>query len=193
MTHNHVQETDEKTFLGLWIYIMSDCLLFATLFVTYAVLHQGTAGGATSKELFRLPFVLIETMLLLTSSFTSGLAMLKQNLGRKHHLLGWLFVTFLLGASFVGMEIHEFRGLVQEGHSWKESAFLSGFFTLVGTHGLHVTVGLIWMAVFMIQVWKMGMTPMVMRRLSCLRLFWHFLDVVWIFIFTFVYLMGVLT
>lgn len=91
------------------------------------------------------------------------------------------------------MEIHEFRGLVQEGHSWKESAFLSGFFTLVGTHGLHVTVGLIWMAVFMIQVWKMGMTPMVMRRLSCLRLFWHFLDVVWIFIFTFVYLMGVLT
>lgn len=193
MTHNHIQETDEKTFLGLWVYIMSDCLLFATLFVTYAVLHSGTAGGATSKELFRLPFVLVETMLLLTSSFTSGLAMLKQNLGRKNHLLGWLFVTFLLGASFVGMEIHEFAGLVHEGHSWKESAFLSGFFTLVGTHGLHVTIGLIWMAVFMIQVWKMGMTPMVMRRLTCLRLFWHFLDVVWIFIFTFVYLMGVLT
>ena len=99
MTHNHVQETDEKTFLGLWLYIMSDCLLFATLFVTYAVLHSGTAGGATSKELFNLPYVLIETMLLLTSSFTSGLAMLKQNLNRKYHLIGWFFVTFLLGAS----------------------------------------------------------------------------------------------
>ncbi len=193
MTHNHIQETDEKTFLGLWLYIMSDCLLFATLFVTYAVLHQGTAGGATSKELFRLPFVLIETMLLLTSSFTSGLAMLKQNITRKSHLLGWFFVTFVLGASFVGMELHEFADLVREGHSWRESAFLSGFFTLVGTHGLHVTIGLIWMAVFMFQTWKMGMTPMVMRKLTCLRLFWHFLDVVWIFIFTFVYLMGVLT
>lgn len=193
MTHNHIQETDEKTFLGLWLYIMSDCLLFATLFVTYAVLHQGTAGGATSKELFRLPFVLIETMLLLASSFTSGLAMLKQNITRKSHLIGWFLVTFVLGASFVGMELHEFADLVREGHSWRESAFLSGFFTLVGTHGLHVTVGLIWMAVFMFQAWKMGMTPMVMRKLTCLRLFWHFLDVVWIFIFTFVYLMGVLT
>jgi cytochrome o ubiquinol oxidase subunit III len=193
MTHNHVQETDEKTFLGLWIYIMSDCLLFATLFVTYAVLHQGTAGGATSKDLFNLPYVLVETMLLLTSSFTSGLAMLKQNLERTKHMLGWLFVTFLLGAGFVGMEIHEFYGLVQEGHGPEKSAFLSGFFTLVGTHGLHVTVGLVWIAVFMIQICRMGLTPMVMRRLTCLRLFWHFLDVVWIFIFTFVYLMGVLT
>jgi cytochrome o ubiquinol oxidase subunit 3 len=193
MTHNHIQETDEKTFLGFWLYIMSDCLLFATLFVTYAILHHGTAGGATSKELFRLPFVLVETMLLLTSSFTSGLAMLKQNLDRKRHLIGWLCVTFILGASFVGMELHEFAGLVHEGHSYRESAFLSAFFTLVGTHGLHVTVGLIWMVVFMIQVGKMGMTPMVMRRLTCFRLFWHFLDVVWIFIFTFVYLMGVLT
>jgi cytochrome o ubiquinol oxidase subunit III len=180
----------EKTVLGFWIYLMTDCVLFASLFAVYAVLHGNTYGGPGSKELFDLPYVLIETMLLLTSSFTCGLAMLAAQRRNKQQILFWLGVTALLGLSFLGMELSEFRHLVIDGNSWRRSGFLSSYFTLVGTHGLHITIGLIWMATMMLFVVKRGLTHGILKRLQLLSLFWHFLDVVWIFIFTIVYLFG---
>jgi cytochrome o ubiquinol oxidase subunit 3 len=184
-------EIASKTTFGFWVYLMTDCVLFATLFATYAVLQGGTFGGPDAKELFSMPFVLVETLLLLTSSFTCGLAMLAVRAGNKQQVLLWLAVTFLLGAAFLGMELHEFSQLVHEGHSWRSSAFLSAFFTLVGTHGLHITAGLLWIGTMMLQVRQRGLTSGVTRRVTLLSLFWHFLDIVWIFIFTIVYLMGV--
>ena len=188
--HSH-QEADSRTLFGFWVYLMTDCILFAILFATYLVLHNGTYGGPSGKELFSPPFILTETILLLVSSFTSGLALLFTDAKDKNKVLFWFAITFLLGASFVFMELTEFTHLVQEGHSWKESAFLSAYFTLVGTHGLHISVGLLWMIILLIPVLRHGLTPVSLKRLTCLKLFWHFLDVVWIFIFTIVYLMGV--
>ena len=186
-------DTTANTFFGFWTYLMTDCILFGTLFATYLVLHHGTYGGATSNQLFDLPFALTETLLLLTSSFTSGLAMLPSQLKDIRKVVFWFVITFLLGAAFLTMELMEFTKFVHEGHSWEASAFLSGFFTLVGTHGLHITMGLTWMIVLLIPVIRQKtITPDSYKRLYCLRLFWHFLDVVWIFIFTIVYLMGVL-
>jgi cytochrome o ubiquinol oxidase subunit 3 len=179
-----------KTVFGFWVYVMTDCVLFASLFATYAVLHNNTYGGPGASELFSMPFVLAETLILLTSSYTAGLAMLAAHRGNKQSVLTWFFVTFLLGAAFLGLELHEFSSLVAEGHSWRASGFLSAFFTLVGTHGLHITSGLIWMTVLMTQVVKKGLTGTVVKRLSLLSMFWHFLDIVWIFIFTIVYLLG---
>lgn len=181
---------DEKTVFGFWVYLMTDCILFATLFATYAVLRGNTYGGPGGEELFELPFILIETLLLLTSSFTCGLALLASKRGDKQQVLGWLGITFLLGLSFVSMEIYEFNKLVQEGHSWRASGFLSAFFTLVATHGMHITAGLIWCLVLLRQVAQRGLGRNVVRRLTLFGLFWHFLDIVWIFIFTFVYMMG---
>lgn len=181
-----------KTMLGFWIYLMTDCMLFASLFATYAVLHGGTYGGVTSKDIFDPSFVLVETLILLTSSFTVGLAVLAARQGAKRQLMAWLLVTFILGAAFLGMELSEFSKLVQEGHSWQASAFLSAFFTLVATHGLHITTGLIWIASMLVFVWRQGLTAHSVRKLTLLGMFWHFLDVVWIFIFTMVYLMGVI-
>lgn len=190
--HHAHDDADAKTIFGFWIYIMSDCILFATIFATYAVLHNNTYGGPGAKELFSLPYVLIETFILLTSSFTYGLAMLAANKKNKAQVIFWLAITFILGLSFVIMELHEFANMVHEGNSWQRSGFLSAFFTLVGTHGLHVTCGLIWMINLIIQVMRHGVTSISMRKLSCLSLFWHFLDIVWIFVFTIVYLMGVI-
>ena len=181
-------EGHSYTFFGFWVYIMTDCVLFATLFSAYAVLHNGTFGGPSGKELFSLPFVLTETMLLLFSSFTCGMAML--SLQSKVKVIGWYAVTFLLGAAFLALELTEFTHLVHEGNSWERSAFLTSFFTLVATHGLHITTGLLWMIILLVPVYRQGLTPVSIKRLSCLQLFWHFLDVVWIFIFSFVYLMG---
>ena len=181
-----------KTMLGFWIYLMTDCMLFASLFATYAVLHGGTNGGATSKEIFDMPFVLAETMILLTSSFTCGLAVLAARQGAKRQVIGWFLLTFVLGAAFLAMELTEFTKLAGEGNSWQASAFLSAFFTLVATHGLHITAGLIWIATMLILVMKKGLTEHAVRKLTLLGVFWHFLDVVWIFIFTMVYLMGVI-
>lgn len=186
------QDSFSKTILGFWMYLMTDCLVFATLFATYAVLHKNTNGGPGAKELFHIPTAFIETMILLFSSITSGFALLAALKNKKFQVLGWLAVTFILGASFVFMELHEFHQLVEEGHSWTKSAFLSSFFTLVGTHGLHVTIGLLWMLVMMAQVFHFGVTTDTFRRLVCFNMFWHFLDLVWIFIFTFVYLLGVM-
>jgi cytochrome o ubiquinol oxidase subunit III len=188
----HHKENYDKTVYGFWVYLMTDCILFGMLFATFAVLRTSTYGGPSGKDLFSLPFVLLETFALLASSFTSGLAGLAVNHHKKGSVIGWHIVTFLLGALFVGLELYEFVDLVKEGHSWKHSAFLSAFFTLVATHGFHVSMGLLWMVVMMFQIHFKGLTWIVHKRLTCLRLFWHFLDVVWIFIFTYVYLLGVL-
>lgn len=189
---HHEQETFFRTILGFWIYLMTDCILFATLFTTYAILHHSTFGGPTSQELFSLPEAFLETMILLASSLTSGLAMLSARSNQKDRLLIWFAVTFLLGLSFVVLELREFANLVHEGHSWERSAFLSAFFTLVGTHGLHVSIGLLWLVVLIGQVLFSDLTVSVFRRLVCFNMFWHFLDLIWIFIFTFVYLLGVI-
>ena len=190
--HEH-HDDGSKTLLGFWIYLMSDCLIFSGLFATFAVLSHATAGGPDGKDLFDLKYVLGETMLLLVSSFTFGMAMLNMHAGHRGKVIGWLLVTFLFGAGFVGMEIHEFAHLIMVEHAGPDrSAFLSAYFTLVGTHGLHVSCGLIWIAVMMHMVGKFGLNDAVNRRLSCLSLFWHFLDLVWICVFSFVYLMGVL-
>jgi len=189
--HAH-HDDGSKTLLGFWLYLMSDCLIFSALFATFAVLAHATAGGPTGKELFDLPYVLGETMLLLVSSFTFGVAMLNMHADRRGKVIGWLVVTFLFGAAFVGMEIHEFAHLIHEGAGPDRSAFLSAYFTLVGTHGLHVTCGLIWILVMLDMVRRQGLDDTIRRRLSCLSLFWHFLDVIWICVFTFVYLRGAL-
>lgn len=185
-------DTYSKAVFGFWVYIMTDCILFSVLFATYAVLHNSTFGGATSKDIYDLNYALIETLLLLTSSFTAGIVMLKAYKKEKSQTLVWLFITFLLGLVFVVMEVHEFRQLYLEGHSWTKSAFLSSFFTLVGTHGFHVSMGLLWMVVLGFQLFFKGITNHTFRRLTCFSYFWHFLDIVWIFIFTIVYLMGVI-
>jgi len=184
---------EAKALFGFWVYIMSDCLLFASVFATYAVLHNSNFGGPSAHDLFGMPFVLGETLILLASSFTYGLVTLyAHHHGNKEKVMIWLGVTFLLGATFLAMEVSEFSKFLSEGAGWGRSAFLSSFFTLVGTHGLHVTAGLIWMGSLFAQVWKHGVTTITSGKLSMLGLFWHFLDIIWIFIFTVVYLMGVI-
>ena len=187
----HHPETASTVQLGFWIYLMSDCLLFSALFATYSVLRGHTAGGPAAQDLFDLPYVLTETMALLLSSFTCGLAMLAANDRRRNQTLGWFGATFALGLAFIGMEIHEFAGLVAAGAGPQRSAFFSSFFTLVATHGLHVTCGLIFMSIMMVQVLKKGFTEKTRQRLTCLSLFWHFLDIIWVGVFSVVYLFGV--
>ena len=180
----------EKNVFGFWIYLMTDLLMFAVLFATYAVMHGNIYNGPSSKEIFDLPFALAETLILLTSSFTSGLVMLGvQNKSKKQVLL-WLSITFLLGLSFLGLELSEFSKLISEGFGWQRSAFLSSFFALVGTHGLHITSGLLWLVIVFIKILSQGITQGLARKLTLFSLFWHFLDIVWIFIFTIVYLLG---
>lgn len=178
---------------GFWIYLMSDCILFACLFATYAVLANGTAGGPTGKDIFELKFVLVETFLLLFSSVTYGMAMIAMKKRKVGSVNIWLFLNFLLGLSFVAMEIYEFHHLIVEGFGPERSAFLSSFFALVATHGLHVSIGLIWIIIMIIQVSQRGLTSINTTRLMCLSLFWHFLDVIWICVFTLVYLLGVMS
>ncbi len=180
----------DKTIFGFWVYIMTDCVLFASLFATYAVLHGSTFGGPGGQQLFSLPYALTETLILLTSSFSCGLAILAARRNDKGQVLFWLGVTFLLGLGFLGMELHEFNNLASSGNSWRRSGFLSAFFTLVGTHGLHIISGLLWMGIMMGRIASTGLGRINVRRLTMLSIFWHFLDVVWIFIFTIVYLMG---
>jgi cytochrome o ubiquinol oxidase subunit 3 len=188
--HEEHHDTGGNTVFGFWIYLMTDCLLFASIFATYAVLFMNTAGGVSGKDIFELDFVLVETAALLVSSITYGFAMICAHNNNRKGTLSWLLVTFVLGAIFIAMEIYEFHHLIVNGHGPDSSAFLSAFFTLVGTHGLHVTAGLIWMLIMMIEVARTGLTGRSITRLSCLSLFWHFLDVVWICVFTVVYLMG---
>lgn len=183
-------QSHDKTIFGFWAYLMTDCVLFASLFATYAVLRHNTYGGPDGGELFNLPYVLVQTLLLLTSSLTAGLALLAARHHNKQLALKLLGITFLLGLSFLALEVYEFYELAHEGNSWTRSGFLSAFFTLVATHGLHITAGLLWIVVLMRQVYRLGFTANVLRRLTLFSLFWHFLDLIWIFIFTIVYLFG---
>ncbi len=189
--HGHQDQESLKTF-GFWLFLITDVILFATLFATYVVLRNNTNGGPTADELFQMPIIIAETFILLTSSFTSGLAVLAMHRRNLRALIGWLGVTALLGASFIALEVWEFVHLVHEGATIGTSAFLSGFYALVGTHGLHVSLGLVWMIGLMFQLRKRGITPVTERKVNVLSLYWHFLDVVWIFVFTVVYLMGVM-
>ncbi|HPR09212.1 cytochrome o ubiquinol oxidase subunit III [Candidatus Saccharibacteria bacterium] len=180
-----------KETFGFWLYLMTDCLVFATLFATFAVLRSATAGGVTGADIFSLPFVLTETMVLLASSFAVGMAVVAANANKRRPMLRWLAATGLLGAVFLGMELWEFTVLYQEGHIWTKSAFLSSYFGLVGTHGLHILTGLIWLAALMGHALKHDLSNRAKQRILYFSLFWHFLDVIWICIFTVVYLMGV--
>ncbi len=196
ITTHHMKYPDEKhdtysrTIFGFWLYLMTDCVLFATLFAAYAVLIGGTARGPTAHDIIDLPFVLGETLILLLSSFTIAIGMLQSLYNDKKKLIIWFAVTFLLGLAFLVMQGIEMSRLISAGYTWQKSAFLSAYFTLLGTHGLHVLVGLLLMLLFIGQAIRRGLTLVVLTRLTCLRLFWLFLDLLWIVMYTYVYLLG---
>lgn len=181
--------SDVKIF-GFWIYLMTDLVIFAVLFAAYAVLHTSTFGGPSSQELFHMPFAFAETLILLTSSFTCSLATLAVYRKRKNPVIFWFLITFALGVSFLYLELSEFSQFIHEGANWQRSGFLSSFFALVGTHGFHITMGLLWMGITMCSIWFRGLSESRVSQIFRLAYFWHFLDVVWIFIFTVVYAMG---
>jgi cytochrome o ubiquinol oxidase subunit 3 len=197
------ENTSNKIIFGFWVYLMSDCVLFASLFASYAVFQGASFGSPSIAALTELPFVLWETLILLTSSFTVGLAVYFANKAEKSRRSGplgmsiptffALFATLGLGAAFLSMELYEFNHLIAEGHGPWANASYSAFFTLVGTHGLHVFLGSVWGLLLVVQALRWGLSNTVVRRLTLFSLFWHFLDVVWIFIFTFVYLLGSLS
>lgn len=189
-THHPHHNSDAMDIFGFWIYIMSDCILFASIFAAFGVLHTNTYGGVSIKTITSVPYILKETLALLLSSFTYGMAILAMYKRDRNQVISWLIITFLFGLSFVVMEVSEFVHLFFENHSWQSSAALSSFFTLVGTHGFHVSMGLLWMLVLIVQCSLNGISPVMCKRLTYLGLFWAFLDIVWIFVFTIVYLMG---
>jgi cytochrome o ubiquinol oxidase subunit 3 len=182
--------SENGTLLGFWLYLMSDCLVFAALFAVFAVVGRNYAGGPSGAELFDLPLVALNTSMLLLSSITYGFAVLEMQRRRVKPVLAWLAITGLLGCAFLGLEMYEFVHLIREGAVPQRSAFLSSFFTLVGTHGLHVLFGIIWLVTLMVQVSRGGLTTDNRRRVMCLSMFWHFLDVIWVGVFTVVYLLG---
>ncbi len=187
---SHEEAADDRVMFGFWIYLMTDLLMFAVLFAVFAVLRNSTAGGEPGSELFSLPLALTNTLLLLTSSFTCGLGMIAARRGLKNQTLLWFGITLLLGLAFLSVELYEFYELIHEGHTMRSNAFLSSFFLLVGTHGIHITSALLWGAISLFFVVKRGLTRSMVRKLGLFSLFWHFLDIVWIFIFTVVYLMA---
>lgn len=191
-TEHSTHDPLELQTFGFWLYILSDIILFSILFATFAVLRRNFAGGPTGHELFNIRYVFAETMLLLTSSATCGFAMINLQKQRIKNIVFWLVITFGLGLAFIVMEISEFHSLVLDGNGPSRSAFLSSFFTLVSTHGAHVTAGLIWIAVMIVQLFTFGISAPVRSRLIRLSIFWHFLDIVWVGVFTLVYLLGVL-
>lgn len=186
---DHQAEADDRTMFGFWIYIMTDLLMFAVLFAVFAVLRNSTDGGPGAADLLSPDLAFVETLLLLTSSFTVGIGMIVARQRKKAQALLWFGATFLLGAAFLAIELYEFYELIHQGQTMQLNAFLSAFFVLLGTHGLHIISGLIWIAIILFFVVKRGLTHSNIRKLALLSLFWHFLDVVWIFIFTVVYLM----
>lgn len=183
-------EKGQLNILGFWIFLAAELALFATLFATYAVLYGRTADAPLPGDLFEPTDTLIMTFLLLISSFTCGIAIHEMRQGAKRSLMTWLVITLILGFSFLGFEIHEFMSYVQEGATLQSSAFWSAFFILAGTHGVHVTVGTGWMIALLIQLGQRGITKDTSKKVFIIGLYWHFLDVVWIFIFTAVYLFG---
>ena len=186
-THHDVSS---NTIFGFWIYLMTDCIMFATFFAAYAVLFNNTFGGPSGKDLFSLPFALAETIVLLASSFTCGVAMVEAPRNKIGKMVVWFGLTFLLGVVFLWMQMSEFQRFALDGNTWERSAFLSSYYTLIGTHGLHIVVGLILMLVFVAQLLRRGITTVTLRRLTCFRIYWQFLYFIWIFTFAFVYLMG---
>lgn len=191
-----VEEVAEKSLLartsiGFWLYLMTDCLLFASLFATFAVLRDATAGGPAGSDIFVMPIVMAQTIILLTSSFTCGMALIGVAQKNKRQVILGLIATFVLGLAFLTIEVAEFVKLIAEGHGPQTSAFLSIFFTLVGTHGLHISVGLLWLVILFVTLLRHGFTAKLVRQITLFGLFWHFLDLIWIFVFTVVYLMGV--
>jgi cytochrome o ubiquinol oxidase subunit 3 len=176
---------------GFWVFLLSDIVMFSAFFATYAVLVDATAGGPGGAELFDLRTTAIETACLLLSSFTCGVASIGAQTKRGSWFYGAMTVTFILGAAFITLEVREFAGLVAQGAGPTRSAFLSAFFTLVGCHGLHVSAGLLWLLTMMAQVFAKGYRADILRRMLCFSLFWHALDIIWVALFTTVYLMGV--
>lgn len=188
--NEHQAAATDRTMFGFWVYLMTDLLMFAILFAVFAVLRNNTMGGPAGRDLFSPGLALTETLLLLTSSFTVGLAMIAARRGIKKQTVFWLVFTLLLGLGFLAIELYEFAEFIHEGHTLTTNAFLSSFFALVGTHGLHITSALIWGFVLLAFLIKRGLDRHIVRKLALLSLFWHFLDIVWIFIFTVVYLMA---
>lgn len=180
-----------RTTFGFWVYLLTDLVLFGTLFATYAVLVHSTFGGPSAKDLFYMPAVLWQTLSLLMCSSLAGLGGASAHRRDKKKTLIFWGITFVLGCIFLGFQVDEFTRILNQGHAWDKSAFLSAYFTLVGTHTLHVIFGLLWIIVLLIPVLKRGIEPASIRRLSCLRMFWQFLNIVWVLIFSFVYLLGV--
>ncbi|MBE3638528.1 cytochrome o ubiquinol oxidase subunit III [Mangrovicoccus sp. HB182678] len=185
---HHPAHHASPTPIGFWIYLMSDCVIFGTLFATYAVLGYSYGGGPSPKDLFEPGFVFVETALLLFSSITFGMGMLRADKGDIAGLIRWLLITAVFGIGFIAMELYEFHHLIHIGAGPDRSAFLSSFFLLVGTHGLHVTFGLVWLFVLVAQIRMHGLGEANRRRLNTLSMFWHFLDLIWIGVFSFVYL-----
>lgn len=187
-THHH--EVSSNTIFGFWVYLMTDAILFATLFATYAVLRNNTFGGPTAHELLSLSYALVETIVLLGSTFTCGLAMLAVHKDDKRQTIAWYAATFVLGIVFLILVGNEFASLIKCGNGWQRNAFLSSYFTLIGTHALHIVFGLLFIVVFLWEVVKRGLVPVTIRRLTCLKLFWFFSYFIWIFMFAIVYLIG---
>ncbi len=183
-------DVSSNTIFGFWLYLMTDCVMFASFFAAYVVLVRGTFGGPTPQEIIHLPAVLAQTLILLASSFACGMAMLWAPRKNQRKLLLWLACSFILGFLFLAMEWVELSRLASEGNGWRRSAFLSAYFTLVGTHGAHIVIGLLLMIFFGLQLYYRGFTAAVLRRLTCLRIYWQFIYLIWIFTFTLVYLMG---
>ena len=184
---------DEQTqiaTLGLWIYLMTDLMLFASLFATFMVLRNNTVEGPAAVDIFNMPYILVETLVLLFSSLMCGLSLVSAKFGRNREMRIYLGLTILFGAVFLGMELFEFAKMVGEGHSWSSSAFLSSYFTLVGTHGLHIAIGLLWAGVLFVRLLMRPLDSNSLRKLGHFAIFWHFLELVWIFIFSVVYLIG---
>ncbi len=186
----HERAADSKTIFGFWVYLMTDFVLFASLFAVFIVLRGNIFGVHHTSELFNMRLVLAETLILLTSALTCGLFLLSARAGYVRSVVIWMVITALLGIAFLIIELAEFRLLILEGSGPSASGFMSAFFTLVGTHGLHVTAGIIWLGALIIAIARNGLTRSVMRKLMMLGMFWHFLDIIWIFIFTIVYLMA---
>lgn len=193
--HEHYPDTHHdpysKTLFGFWLYLLTDFILFGTLFAVYAVLHTKTFGGPSAQDLLSRKYAFYESLLILTASFTIGVAAVYSHREDKKKTILYLLITFLIGAAFFSMQLAEFHQLLSQGHSWKNSAFLSAYFSLIGTHAVHILLGLLWIPVLLIPLRKRGLDETSLRRISCLKMFWQFCNVIWIFIFTIVYLMGV--
>ena len=186
----HHEDPASKTLFGFWIYIMTDAILFATLFATYAVLHHNTYGGPGIGQVACLPHVFIQTLVFLVSSVTYGLSFAAFHSARKKQFMLWLGITFLLGLGFLGMQMHEFANILHSGYSWQSSAFLSTYFTLMGIFSIHVVMALVWILILALQTSMQGLSLAMKTRFTCLGFFWNFLNLMWIVTFTIVYLMG---